>query len=94
MRSVAALPCAAALVIVACFCAANALSIPRTLLIADMSSIQESHSLFIQNLRATGREVDIRDASDTSLRLRDWDIWLYAELVIFAPQADGELRAK
>lgn len=90
MRGVAALFCAAALLISASLSSADAVSMPRTLLLANTLNIQDSHSHFIKHLRASGREVDIREANNPGLQLRDWDVWLYAELIIFAPQADGE----
>jgi hypothetical protein len=64
-------------------------SVPRTLLLAQTLSIKDSHSRFLQYLEATGRELDVREVSDDTLRLRDWDIWLYNEVIIFAPQAEG-----
>ena len=69
--------------------AADEYSVPRTLLLAQTLSIKESHSRFLQFLEATGRELDVREVSDDTLRLRDWDIWLYNEIIIFAPQAVG-----
>lgn len=89
MRGVAAHFCAAILLIGACVSATDEVSVPRTLLISNTLNITDTHSQFIKYLKATGREVDIREASDKTLRLRDWDTWLYNELVIFAPQADG-----
>lgn len=88
MRGVAAHFCAAVLLITAVVSATDEVSV-RTLLISNTLNITNTHSRFIKYLEASGRELDIREASDANLRLRDWDIWLYDELIIFAPQADG-----
>lgn len=90
MQGIAAHFCAAVLLISACVSATDVVSVPRTLLISNTLNITDTHSRFIKYLKATGRELDIREASDKDLRLRDWDTWLYSELVVFAPQADGD----
>ena len=66
---------------------------PRTLLLSTSLSIKDTHSQFIEHLEASGRQLDIREATDASLRLRDWDIWLYNELILFAPTIDGSYPA-
>ena len=71
--------------------AADEYSVPRTLLLAQTLSIKDSHSRFLQYLEASGRELDVREVSDDTLRLRDWDIWLYNEVIIMSPQAEGNL---
>jgi len=86
MRLIAVL-FAASLVIAAQ--AADEHSVPRTLVLAQTLSIKDSHSRFLRFLEASGREVDVREVSDDTLRLRDWDIWLYNEIVVLAPEADG-----
>ena len=87
MRAIALL-FAASLVIAAQ--AADEYSVPRTLVLAQTLSVKDSHSRFLRHLGASGREVDVREVSDDTLRLRDWDIWLYNEVIILAPQANGE----
>ena len=69
--------------------AADEYSVPRTLVLAQTLSIKDSHSRFLRFLEASGREVDVREVSDDTLRLRDWDIWLYNEIIVLAPEADG-----
>lgn len=91
MRGVAARLCAAVLLIGAFVSAADDVSVPRTLLLTDTLNITLTHSRFIKYLEDSGRKLDIREASDSGLRLRDWDLWFYDELIIFAPQADGAL---
>ena len=91
MRGVLLLIAAAVLLIGACASAPDEISMPRTLLISNTLSIKDSHSRFIKYLESTGRELEIREVNDEELQLRDWDIWLYNELILFAAQADGAL---
>ena len=82
------------LLVIAAQAADDEYSVPRTLLLAQTLSVKDSHSRFLQYLEATGRELDVREVSDDTLRLRDWDIWLYNEVIIFAPQAEGQLLSR
>ena len=66
----------------------------RTLVIADDPSVATSHSIFLRGLATRGHLVDIRAANDASLRIRDWDEWLYEAIIVFAVFGDRQVRGR
>jgi len=62
----------------------------RVLVLYDDPFVRASHSTYFADLISRGYEVSIKAASDRSLKLRDWDEWLYDKIIIFAPSVIGE----
>ena len=71
-----------------CSCA----SASKVLVLYDDPLIRSTHSRFLSGLHSQGHTVTIKSVTDGSLKLRDWDEWLYEKLIIFAPGAAGEGR--
>jgi hypothetical protein len=62
----------------------------KILVLYGQSSIKETHGQFFKGLEAKGHTVDIKSVKDSSLKLKDYDTWLYDALVLFAPKAASE----
>ena len=57
-------------------------------LLEDVESASQ-YSSYLDSLRQSGYEIEIKAASDKGLQLRSWDDWLYSKLIIFASGASG-----
>lgn len=55
----------------------------KALVLVQDLGIASSHSKFLEHLSNEGYSLDVQAADSKSLRLRDWDTWLYDKLVIF-----------
>jgi oligosaccharyltransferase complex subunit beta len=66
----------------------------KVLVLFGQSSIKESHGQFIKGLESKGVTVDLKSVKDSSLKLKNYDTWLYDALVLFAPKATSECRNK
>lgn len=62
----------------------------KILVLYGQGSIKETHGQFFKGLEAKGHTVDIKSVKDSSLKLKDYDTWLYDALVLFAPKAASE----
>jgi oligosaccharyltransferase complex subunit beta len=62
----------------------------KVLVLYGASSIKETHGQFLKGLESKGVKVDLKSVKDSSLKLKDYDTWLYDALVLFAPKASGE----
>eukprot|EP00878_Enallax_costatus_P006352 GHUV01006660.1.p1 GENE.GHUV01006660.1~~GHUV01006660.1.p1 ORF type:complete len:262 (+),score=62.04 GHUV01006660.1:98-883(+) len=77
-----------------CF-ALLAAAIPATLaqnnvlVLIGSSSVKDTHSQFFDDLRAASFNVDIKSVKDKSLKLKEYDTFLYDSLVLFAPKASN-----
>ena len=63
----------------------------QVLVLVEDLSTASTHSIFLQQLEKAGYLLDVKGAQDKSLRLREWDSWLYSKLVIFASGISGEI---
>ncbi len=61
----------------------------KVLVLQDDPLIRSTHSRYFRELHSQGHSVTIKSVTDSNLKLRDWDDWLYDKLVIFAPRATG-----
>ena len=61
----------------------------KVLVLQDDPLIRSTHSTYFRELHSQGHTVTIKSVTDSSLKLRDWDDWIYDKLVIFAPSATG-----
>ena len=77
-----------AILLLAALCSCAAAS--KVLVLYDDPLIRSTHSRFLSGLHSQGHTVTIKSVTDGSLKLRDWDEWLYEKLIIFAPGAAGE----
>ena len=78
----------AATLLVACTARGQAAERDVLVLVED-ASVRSTHSIFLDDLRQQGWKVSIRSAEDKTLRLRDWDDWLYSKIAIFASSIPG-----
>ena len=86
------LPWLAAAVALSAFSGARGVALPETevLVLLEDLSLRGTHSVFFGDLRKQGLNLHFRSAEDKSLKLRDWDDWLYGKLIIFASAVPGE----
>ncbi|KAK9794636.1 hypothetical protein WJX73_004381 [Symbiochloris irregularis] len=56
----------------------------EVLVLVENTNYASTHSLFFAQLSDAGYQLDVRAADDKTLRLRDWDTWIYSKLIIFA----------
>ena len=63
----------------------------NVLVILDDPSIKHTHSTYLEDLATRGYDLTFRTVGDRKLQVRDWDDWLYDQLIVFAPSATGEL---
>ena len=61
----------------------------KVLVLQDDPLIRSTHSRYFRELHSQGHSVTIKSVTDSNLKLRDWDDWVYDKLVIFAPSATG-----
>ena len=81
------------LVILAVWCALCSTSFAaKVLVLQDDPLIRSTHSRYFRELHSQGHTVTIKSVTDSTLKLKDWDDWLYDKLIIFAPTATGGER--
>eukprot|EP00884_Botryococcus_braunii_P008365 jgi/Botrbrau1/1752/Bobra.0217s0010.1 len=56
----------------------------KVLVLLEDLSIKNTHSLYFNSLTQSGFDLTFRRVDDRSLRLREWDNWVYDKLVLFA----------
>ena len=78
-----------ALLLAACLLQSHAAEQDVLVLVED-ARIRSTHSAFFGDLRQQGWKVTIKSAADKTLRLRDWDDWLYGKIAIFASSIPGQ----
>lgn len=61
----------------------------RVLFLLGDVAAKDKYSIFIGSLESLGFSVDVKAIKDSSLKLKEYDTWLYDHLAIFAPKADG-----
>ncbi|PNH04740.1 Dolichyl-diphosphooligosaccharide--protein glycosyltransferase subunit [Tetrabaena socialis] len=67
-----------------CACAAKSV-----LVLLQSGTTADKYSGFIDGLGAAGFAVEVKGHKDTGLKLREYGTWLYDDLVLFAPKAEG-----
>ena len=60
------------------------------LVLVEDASVRSTHSVFLDDLRQQGWKLTVKSAEDKTLRLRDWDDWLYSKIAIFASTIPGQ----
>lgn len=71
-----------------CSCASAA----KVLVLYDDPLVRSTHSRYFAGLQSQGHTVTVKSATDGSLKLKDWDDWMYEKLILFAPSATGGRR--
>ena len=74
-----------------CLGSAASATQPNVLVLLEDLVHRSTHSVFFASLEAQGFVLDFRSVSDSSLKLKDYDTWLYEKAVIFASQATGRV---
>jgi oligosaccharyltransferase complex subunit beta len=64
------------------------LSAKDTLVLIDNLAIKETHSTFFQTLRDNGYQLTFKMSDDAGLSVSKYGVWLYQNLIIFAPGTD------
>ncbi len=61
----------------------------KALVLLEDLALKSTHSLYFKAIQDDGFDLTFRRVDDKSLRLREWDQWLYDKLVIFAADVAG-----
>jgi oligosaccharyltransferase complex subunit beta len=61
----------------------------KALVLLEDLALKSTHSLYFKAIADAGFDVTFRRVDDKSLRLREWDDWLYDKLVILAADVAG-----
>lgn len=61
----------------------------KVLVLQDDPLIRSTHSRYFRELHSQGHTVTIKSVTDSNLKLKDWDDWMYDKLVMFTPSATG-----
>jgi len=67
----------------------------NTLVLIDNLAIKETHSVFFKKLQDSGYQLTFKMADEGTLSLKKYGVWVYQNLVLFAPGTDelgGELN--
>lgn len=59
-----------------------------TLILLDNLALKETHSEFFKNLIGSGYQLSFKMSDDPSLSLKKYGVWLYQNVVLFAPGTD------
>jgi hypothetical protein len=57
--------------------------------VAEDLGLTSTHSIFLQSLQERGRDVVVKHSKDQGLRLKDWDTWLFDEMILFVSDVSG-----
>ena len=71
-------------------CALQCYAAQDVLVLVEDASVRSTHSVFLDDLRQQGWKLTVKSAEDKTLRLRDWDDWLYSKIAIFASTIPGQ----
>lgn len=61
----------------------------KVLVLLEDAAIKNTHSSYFSTLASSGFDLTFRRVDDRSLRLREWDSWLYDKLILFAANVPG-----
>lgn len=59
-----------------------------TLVLLDNLAVKETHSTFFRTLQSRGYQLTFKMSDDPALSLKKYGVWLYQNVVIFAPGTD------
>ena len=76
-----------ALAVLAAICSCSFAA--KVLVLYDDPLIRSTHSRYFRELHNQGHTITIKSVTDSSLKLKDWDDWIYEKLIMFAPGATG-----
>jgi oligosaccharyltransferase complex subunit beta len=51
---------------------------------------EDQFSTFLGDLKIAGFSVEVKGVKDSGLKLREYGVWAYDHLVLFAPKAESE----
>ncbi|OXA58483.1 dolichyl-diphosphooligosaccharide--protein glycosyltransferase 48 kDa subunit [Folsomia candida] len=60
----------------------------NTLVLLDNLAIKETHSMFFRKLQDSGYQLTFKMADDAGLSLKKYGMWLYQNVILFAPGTD------
>jgi len=60
----------------------------NTLVLVDNLAIKETHSTFFRRLQENGYQLSFKMSDDQTLSLKKFGVWLYQNLIVFAPGTD------
>jgi hypothetical protein len=66
----------------------------RVLALVSGQDVKQTHSKFFRGLRGLGFDVDIKQASDKDIKLKEYDTYLYDHLILFSPKTSGAPPAR
>jgi oligosaccharyltransferase complex subunit beta len=69
----------------------SCLAAKSVLVLVPDASAAASYSQFLDSLRGSGFTLDVKGVRDSSLKLREYGVWTYANLALLAPKAESEL---
>lgn len=61
----------------------------KLLVLVDDQDVRSSHAQFLSDLDQLDVDVEVQSISDSSLRLKRWDEWIYDKLVILGGTKGG-----
>jgi oligosaccharyltransferase complex subunit beta len=61
----------------------------RVLALVSGQDVKQTHSKFFRGIRGLGFDVDIKQASDKDIKLKEYDTYLYDHLILFSPKTSG-----
>ena len=63
----------------------------RVLALLDDTALKSSHSLFFSSLTSQGYQITYSAANAPGLSIKDWDVYLYDKIIVFASSTTGKL---
>ena len=64
---------------------------PRVLVLLEEKALKSSHSLFFDALTSRGYQLSYSAATAPTLKIKDWDTYLYEKVIVFASGVTGML---
>ena len=61
----------------------------RVLALLDDTALKSTHSLFFNSLSSRGYQVTYSAANAPDLAIKDWDVYLYDRIIVFASNILG-----
>ena len=61
----------------------------RVLALLDDTALKNTHSLFFNSLSSRGYQITYSAANAPGLAIKDWDVYLYDKIIVFASNIPG-----
>ena len=61
----------------------------RVLALLDDTAIKSTHSTFFNSLTSRGYQITYSAANSPELAIKDWDVYLYDKIIVFASNTPG-----